>query len=521
MTNGSRHARFAANAGQGRDRGRNELMDRQRGRRLDAMTEPVSIHPGDARAGTGVPAGSSSPPGPPRSKVRFLRRIGGAQSWTAMVWLWLIYAMNANMRNWIQVVQPAVVEEFHISASAIGVYSGVLTMGLGVAAICMAPWVDRGGHGWARKYRHVAVVATYLVFSLLTGVMPLTIVFGAVFALQMIKNFASGVGETIEVTTIAEWWPLERRGFAQGLHHTAFPWGTLLGGLGVTGVYAIFGSGNWRFVFLLLPLVVIPAFAGYWFFATPVNYSRFIEDTRARGLTPPLVAGDHGATVHAAPGAFRRALANPNVLVSSICAGLANLGYMALSFWLPLYLAFIAHFDLALVATYSVLFTITGGLGQIVWGSISDRFGRKFSLVVMFLWLVVAFLLFRYIGASIGVMVLVQLFAGMATNGVYPVLYAMASDSSEKGAIAIGNGLNMGGLIIAGFGPILVGWLIGLGGGYSSPTGYMVSLYVLAGTMLLTAVLIALFTRETSGRFRHLDRALVSVEACLKGDVVR
>jgi MFS family permease len=190
---------------------------------------------------------------------------------------------------------------------------------------------------------------------------------------------------------------------------------------------------------------------------------------------------------------------------------------MGLSFWLPLYLAFVAHFDLALVATYSVLFTITGGLGQIVWGSISDRYGRKYSLVVMFLWLTVAFLLFRYVGEGVGVMILVQLFAGMATNGVYPVLYAMASDSSEKGAIAIGNGLNMGGLIIGGFGPILVGWLIGLGGGYQSPDGFMASLYVLAAIMLLAAVMIALFTRETAGRFRHRDRALVSVASCLRG----
>jgi MFS family permease len=484
------------------------------------MTDPdVSSDVRTARPGTATSVGAAAPPTAPAGSVaRFIWRIGGPQSWMAMLWLWLIYAMNANMRNWIQVVQPALVQEFQIDATTIGIFSGVLTMGLGVAAVCMSPWVDRGGQGWARKHRHLVIVAVYLVFSLLTGAMPLTIVFGAVFAFQLIKNFASGVGETIEVTAVAEWWPLERRGFAQGLHHTAFPWGTLLGGLGVSAVYAIFGPEHWRYVFLLLPLLVIPPFVCYWFFATPANYTKFIDDTRARGLTPPLAGVDESTVVRAAPGAFRRALANPNVLVSSIGSGLANLGYMGLSFWLPLYLAFIAHFDLALVATYSVLFTITGGLGQIVWGSISDRFGRKYCLVIMFLWLGVAFMLFRYVGEGVGIMVLVQLFAGMATNGVYPVLYAMASDSSEKGAIAIGNGLNMGGLIIGGFGPILVGWLIGVGGGYSSPTGFMVSLYVLAGIMLLAAVMIALFTRETSGKFRHRDRALVSVEACLKGE---
>lgn len=476
-----------------------------------AMAEP--------RASFEVDAGGRGAARPGNPATRWIWRIGGPQSWLAMLWLWLIYAMNANMRNWIQVVQPALVEEFHIDSTTIGVFSGVLTMGLGVAAVCLSPWVDRGGQGWARKYRHAVIVGVYLVFSLLTGALPLTAVFAMVFVFQLIKNFASGVGETIEVTAVAEWWPLERRGFAQGLHHTAFPWGTLLGGLGVSAIYAIFSPEHWRYVFLLLPLFVIPPFVCYWFFVTPANYARFIDDTRARGLTPPLDSHSADEVVRAAPGAFRRAVANPNVLVSSLGSGLANLGYMGLSFWLPLYLAFVAHFDLALVATYSVLFTITGGVGQIVWGSISDRYGRKYSLVVMFLWLTVAFMLFRYVGEGVGVMILVQLFAGMATNGVYPVLYAMASDSSEKGAIAIGNGLNMGGLIIGGFGPILVGWLIGLGGGYGSPDGFMVSLYVLAGIMLVAAVMIALFTRETAGRFRDRDRALVSVASCLRGEI--
>jgi len=445
--------------------------------------------------------------------ARFLGRIGGGYSWLAMLWLWLIYAMNTNTRNWIQLVQPAVVEEFHLSSTTMGVLSGALTMGLGVAGVALSPWLAKGGHGWARKYRHLPIALVYLVFSLLTGVAPLTATFTTVFAFQLIKNFGSGIGETSEVTAIAEWWPLERRGFAQGLHHTAFPWGSLLGGLGVSAIYAVFGSQHWRYVFLILPLLAIPLLIGYWRFATPKRYGAFVTDTLARGLTPPVDAAKDGG-VRAAPGALKRALANPNVLVSSLGSGLANFGYMGLSFWLPLYLAFVAHYSLTAVATYSVLFTITGGIGQIVWGSISDRFGRKYSLVAMFLWLAVAFTLFRFAGAGIAALVAVQLFAGMATNGVYPVLYAMASDSSEPGAVAIGNGLNMGGLIIGGFGPIVVGWLIGLGGGYTSPGGFAISLYFLAAVMVVAAVMIALFTRETAGRFRDSDRALVSRTSC-------
>ena len=450
-----------------------------------------------------------------------LGRIGSRWSWAAMACLWLIYAMNTNMRQWIVIVQPSLVREFHLSPSRMGLYSGMLTMALGVSGIGLAPWLDRGGHGWARKYRHLPIALCYVGFSVLTGIHALTVGFASVFAFQLVKNLASGAGEVAEVTAVAEWWPLERRGFAQGLHHTAFPWGSLLGGLAISAVFEVSGSESWRTVFLVLPWLTVPLLLAFWRFSGPENYARFVSDTRARALTPPLLDGADGATLHAGPGAFGRALRNPNIVVSSLGSGLANFSYYGISFWLPLYLAFVAHYPLARVAALSVLFTVTGGVGQIVWGSISDRLGRKYSLVLMFCWLTVGFWLFRFAGDSLGALVAVQLFAGMATNGVYPVLYALASDSSERGAVAIANGLNMGGLILGGCGTVAVGAVIQWGGGYASPAGFAASLYLLAGLMAATAVMIALFTRETAGRFAHLDRALVSRESCLRGGLAQ
>lgn len=430
------------------------------------------------------------------------------------MWLWLIFAMNTNMRTWIQVVQPAIVEEYRLSATVSGLFSGILLMAVGVGGIAISPWVSGGGSGWARKYRHLPVAGIYLLFSILTGFAPLTVFFGAILVFQVIKSLASGGGEASEVTAVAEWWPAERRGFVQGLHHTAYPWGTLFGGLGVSLIYTVFGSENWRYVFLLLPLPLLPILVGYWRWSNASNYQKFVEDTQRRGLTLPVTVDHASAPVRAPRGAFARALRNPNVAISALCAGIANMGYQGLSFWLPMYLTFVANYPLAEVATYSVLFTVTGGLGQIAWGAISDRFGRKPSLVVMFLWLALAFVLFQFSGISIVALVAIQLFAGMATNGVYPVLYALASDSSEPGATAIGNGLNIGGLILGGCGPLIVGWLISAGGGYASSSGFLVSLYFLAIAMVLAAALVAFFTRETIGSFKPRDRALVSAEKC-------
>jgi len=126
----------------------------------------------------------------------------------------------------------------------------------------------------------------------------------------------------------------------------------------------------------------------------------------------------------------------------------------------------------------------------------------------------VGVLLLQLTHIGLGWLIGVQLFAGLATNGIYPVLYAFSSDSSEEGAIAIGNGLQMVGQGIGGLSPIVLGWLIALGGGFHSRTGFNYGLYFLAALVLLAAILMALFTRESIGIFKDRDRAMVRKESC-------
>lgn len=58
--------------------------------------------------------------------------------------------------------------------------------------------------------------------------------------------------------------------------------------------------------------------------------------------------------------------------------------------------------------------------------------------------------------------------------------------------------------------PLILGSLIGLGGGFYSESGYLYGLYFMAGLVLLGAIMVTLFTRETIGIFKDRDRALIS-----------
>ena len=278
--------------------------------------------------------------------------------------------------------------------------AAIITVACSFLALPLGPWFDRGGHGWARKYRSAVMAAGYFIFSIFTGIGALTSSIWSIVVLQSVKNAFGGAGEAIEVTAMAESYPVERRGFALGIQHTAYPWGTLIASFVTSAILATFGPENWRYVFLLIPLAMIPIWIGYWLFATKKRYQKFERDTEAAGLTKPLTGSDD-ETHRAAPGAMGRALRNPNIIVPSIASMLGIAVYIGISFWLPQYIAFVGNYSFAETAAYSAVFTITGGIGQILWGSVSDWLGRKFTAILAFTWLAVGIYLLQYAGSGI------------------------------------------------------------------------------------------------------------------------
>jgi len=439
-----------------------------------------------------------------------LVRKGLAFSTISLVLLWLVYAFDAISRQLVYMVLPSITAEYNLSPSSSGLITTLITMSTCLVCVPVMVWADKGGHGWRRKYRHLPIVLGYTVFTFLTGFNFLTGSLGMLILLQVLSHAIGGAGEAIEVASAGEWWSKQRRGMALGFHHTGYPWGTLIGGFAVSALLAHYGSDNWRIAFLYFPIPVAIVFTLYWWFATKSRYDAVVEGVEAAGQSRPLeVEADAQIAVRPIDAAR-----NPNIGVIAVVAMLAIVGYFGISFWLPQYLAFVAHYDFAKVAAYSVLFTITGGLGQIFWGSISDRIGRKLALMIVLGWLAVGMVLFQFSDRSLGTLIAIQLFAGFALNAPYTLVYAIAFDSAGKGSTGVASSIINVGIYAGGFSPYFIGWLIGVGGGFESPTGYNIALYFLAGLMIVALLLTAFFTRETVGWFQSRDKALVSRASC-------
>lgn len=431
-------------------------------------------------------------------------------SWVALGFLWLIFAMNATSREIMFRVMPAIVDDFNLSADVVGQMVSLIMVSTGILSIFGASWSDKKGLGWARKYSGVWIVIGYTLFSILTGISALTSVVVGFVVLQMIKNMFGGIGESIEVSTVAEWWPRERRGFALGAHHSAYPWGTLLSGLLISAVLVVF-EGSWRMPFLLIPLIMIPIYIAYWLFSTAENFTKYEKSAINMNYTPTL---DEKEVKKNKKGDILLLLKNPNILIGTLCVLLGQAAFTGLNFWLAPYLAFVGEFDYAAAAGWSVIFTITGGIGQIFWGNISDKIGRKKTLLISFSWLSVALILFQFSAENLMWLIGIQLFAGICTNAIFPVVFSLITDSAKSGSTGTAMGIAMTGMYLGAASPIVLGYLINQGGGWSSYSGYITGLYFLASCMIIAFLLTLLFTRETVGEKRGKDWALVKKESC-------
>jgi sugar phosphate permease len=270
-----------------------------------------------------------------------------------------------------------------------------------------------------------------------------------------------------------------------------------------------------------MPAIGVPIWIVYWIFSKKKTFENYQNKAVDMGLTPTLDSADGAEEVELSKNESNllRCLKNANVLVATIITIIALVMFLGINFWLNPYLAFVAEYDYGKAAAYSLLYTITGGLGQIVWGRISDFIGRKNSLLFCFAWLAIWVLILPQVKLGLGALIGIQLAIGFCVNALFALIYAMVQDSAPKGAIGTAMGLNVTASIVGAFTPAILGGLIAAGGGWSSAGGYQTGVVFMCICMVVGFLLVLLFSHETVGKGRGKDWALVSYKAAGIEDV--
>ncbi len=385
-------------------------------------------------------------------------------------------------------VLPGILSEFDLSESQGGVLIGLGFAGTAVGGLILGVFGDSMGKGARRAWAWGIAVAIVVVAAIATA---FSRTLGQLQVLRVVMGFGTGGMEPVNVAMVGEWWQKEDRGFAVGTHHTGFPIGQFVGPLLIGAILAV---ATWREAFLFIPLIAVPVIILQIILAKRDNLRRVNEWIRERGMTPSVEVGelDEQRTERPMAVAFesmRLALRERNVRLSVIVNFMflwAEAGVVA---FLTLHLTREAGLSLAAAAAVSGASGITGWIGQIFWGTVSDHRGRKFSLGILSVgWAVTVLAMILISSGALAWAILI--FWGVFRNSPFPVMYASIIDAVPDGAssglgLMIGIGLGLSGVVAAPIAGVLI-----------QNFGFTVHYVFLAAICLLTLIPISMI-RET------------------------
>lgn len=230
--------------------------------------------------------------------------------------------------------------------------------------------------------RRLAIIGglTLGVGYLIAGLTGGTNFWGVLLGVGLVGGAGIGFGYVVPIAVGMRWFP-DKKGLITGLAVAGFgfgalgwiklagEWGNLLENIGLDGTFTVYGVA---FAVLVL--------AGAMTMQMPP------QGWVPEGFSPPQTAGEGGANF-----TWREMLKTPQFHLISLTfavsagAGLMSIGLMKLYPIEALTEAGVDAAEASAIAgtAMAVFFSLANGIGRIVWGVMSDKLGRKRSVVIM------------------------------------------------------------------------------------------------------------------------------------------
>ena len=376
-----------------------------------------------------------------------------AISWWMLLLTTVAILMTSVDHQILPAVLPQISQQYGLDAQQAGLINSVYFAGLVAGGVIFGYLSDRIGTGYRRSWTwNVAMLLAVIGGALTFGLAGSFIAF---LLLRIPMGISRGGSEPVNVAIVAEWWPKEHRGFAVGVHHTGFPIGQFLAGALIA---IVLGSAHWSAAFLVIPMLGIPIIIGQAFLGRKKHQATVYRKMEEMEQTPPLpeLSTRSGGSFWAP---VKEALKHKNVRWAVVLCFLFLWGEAGVvTFLTTQFRGFgMGVSDAILVSGASGL---TGWIGQVVWGSLSDRLGRKFAI---------GFLIVGWAGSLLAMIFIhdltsawiILLVWGLFRNAPFPVVYALLVDSVPRAAgtalgIMIGVALGVSGIFASAVSGIVI-----------------------------------------------------------------
>ncbi|KAM6970062.1 glucose-6-phosphate exchanger SLC37A2 [Aplochiton taeniatus] len=343
---------------------------------------------------------------------------------------------------------------------------------------------------------------------------------------QAMNGLVQTTGWPAVVACVGNWFGKGKRGLIMGVWNSHTSVGNILGSL----IAGVFVSSAWGLSFIVPGIIMASTGVLCFFFLVekPEDVNCTVPQHHETAENEPLLQNSSSneeifasipstSTISAEASddhpeaiSFCGALRIPGVVEFSLCLLFAKLVSYTFLYWLPLYIANVAHFEAKEAGDMSTLFDVGGIIGGIVAGLVSDYSGgRATTCCVMLIVAAPMLFLYNHIGQnSLGTTIGMLMLCGGLVNGPYALITTAVSADLGTHESLRGNSRALStvtaiidgtGSIGAALGPLLAGVI--------APSGWNNVFYMLISSDLLACLLLSrLVYKEIQGWCGHTPR---------------
>ncbi len=383
----------------------------------------------------------------------------------------IAYLLRTNM----SVAGTALSTDLGFSQVQLGLVFGAFAWGYAIFQFPGGVWGDRFG---AR--RTLAVIAIgWGVLNLCVGLMPTaravspTVLLGVLVVLRFLMGAAQApLFPVVAGGAIRNWFPAAAWGLPNALTNAGLAFGAAATGP-LVGWLVV--SAGWRQSFLLTsPLALALAGVWWWYYRDQPAEHPHVGAAELAYITGGRAEAD---TAPAEPGAWRRVLRDRNVLLLTLSYFCSNYLFYFFFNWLVIYLVESRQLTLLEGGWYAAAPWMTGAVGAVIGGAITDRLTRRHGATRGSRWpallsMAGAGLLILLVPAApsaLTAVILLSLCLGLQQFSD-PIYWAATIAVAGRDAGSACGILNTGGNIVGGVGALLVpvtvatlGWPAALG----------------------------------------------------------
>ena len=349
--------------------------------------------------------------------------------------------LNDGANNLFPAVYPVLLKSYNVSLEFIGILAALYSL----SSLVASPFIGRRSdynESYLRLIPLGLIVVAFgiLGFALSVAFFPGNLLYFGLVLFTLVAGFGSSFYHPIAAAILNETWSFENRGRAMGINGSMGGVGTLVFPIITVGLIVLYGVKSLTLVGIAFILLAIAIYSIMKTIAAPER-TKIADAERKVGVPLRIVLSSILALTLA--GFFR----------SLMTQGVLN--------FLPTYLNTVSKIPYQYVGSVQVAYAFFAIVGQPLFGSLSDRFGRKSMIGVTLVGCVGSVFLLSMSSTNFWLTEFSLGLFGLFSYTGFPLFLGLTGLIAPKGGITLANSIVWGFGMIGGgtLGPVLVGIL--------------------------------------------------------------